>query len=65
MTLCQQIVTSFSFSKFMANLEQSRSQIPNAQSVKRTFLLIVIFYITKTKNRTKKSPRQLSHYCFE
>ena len=33
--------------------------------VKRAFSLIVIFYLTKTGNRTKKSPAQLSHYCFE
>ena len=27
--------------------------------------LIVIFYLTKNENRTKKSLTQLSHYCFE
>ena len=35
-----------------------------SNSVKRIFLLIVTFYLTKTENRTKKSLTQLSHYCF-
>ena len=26
---------------------------------------IVASYVTKAENRTKKSPTQLSHYCFE
>ena len=30
MMSCQQIVTSLSFLQFMANLEQSRSRIPDA-----------------------------------
>ena len=30
MTSCQQIVTSLSFLRFMANLEQSGSRIPDA-----------------------------------
>ena len=34
-------------------------------SVKLKFSLIVTFSLTKTENRTKKSLRQLSHYCFE
>ena len=37
----------------MANLEQS-SRIPNAESVKITFSLIVTFYLTKLENKTKK-----------
>ena len=54
MTSCQKIVTSLSFFGFMANLEQSRTRIPDAKSV------IVTFYLTKSENRTKKSPTQLS-----
>ena len=65
MTSCQQIVTSLVFFQFMANLEQSRGRIPDAQSVKFTFSLTAAFYLTKIENRTKKSLTQLSHYCFE
>ena len=45
---------------FMATLEQSGGQIPDAESAKLMFLLIVTFYVTKTENRTKKSSKQLS-----
>ena len=55
MTSCLEIVTSFSFLQFMANLEESGSQIPEAQSVQLIFSLIVTFYLTETENRTKKS----------
>ena len=65
MTSCRKIVTSLSFFQFMANLEQSESQIPDAETVKIMFFLIVTFDLTKTENRTKISLRQLSHYCFE
>ena len=54
MTSFWKIVASVSFSQFMANLEQSRSQILEAYCVKLLFSLIATFYITKTKNRTKK-----------
>ena len=43
----------------MANLEQSRNLIPDAQSVKLTFSLTITFYLIKTENRTKKSLTQL------
>ena len=65
MTSCRRVVTSLSFFRFMANLEQPRSWILDAQSVKLTFSLIVTFYLSKTENRTKKSLTQLSYYCFE
>ena len=65
MTSYWEIVISLSFFRFMANLEPSRSQIPDAWSVKLTFSLTITFYLTKTENRTKKSLRQLSHCCFE
>ena len=66
MTSHQKIVTSFSFLQFTANLEQSESRIPDAQSVKLIFSLrVVTFYLTKNENRTKKSLAQLSHYFFE
>ena len=63
MISCQQIMTSFLFFPFMANLEQSGSRIPEAQSVKLIFSLIVTFYLTKTENRIKISLSQLSYYC--
>ena len=59
------IVTSLLFFQFTANSEQSGSHIPDAQSVKLIFSLIVTFYLTKTESRTKKPLTQLSHYCFE
>ena len=39
----------------MTNLEQSGSWIPDAWSVKLNFSLIVIFYLTKTENRSEQS----------
>ena len=56
---------SLPFLQSMANLEQSGSRIPDAQSVKLMFSLIVTFHLTRTENRTKKLLTQLSHYCFE
>ena len=50
---------------FMTNLEPSRSRIPDAWSIKLTFLLIVAFYLKKTENRIKKSQTELSYYCFD
>ena len=51
---------------FMPNLEviyaQSGSWIPEASSVILTFSLTVIFYPTKTENRTKKFLTKLSYY---
>ena len=46
---------SLLFFQFMANLEQSESRIPGAGSVKRTFSLIVAFYLTKTAKKKKKN----------
>ena len=60
MTSCRKIVTSLSSFQFMANLEQSGGWIPDAESTKLIFSLIVTFYLTKTENRTKKSLTQLS-----
>ena len=65
MTSCRRIVTSLSFSKLLANLEQSRGRIPDTESVKVMFSVILIFFLTKTENRTKQSLIQLSHCCFE
>ena len=53
------IVASLLFLQFMVNSEQSRSRILDAQSVKYIFLLIVIFYLTKTENKTKRSLTKL------
>ena len=61
---CQQIVTLLSFFRFTANLEQSGRQIPDVQFVKVTFSLIETFFLTKTKNRTKRSLTKLPHYFF-
>ena len=55
MTLCQKVVVSLIFFQFMANLEQSWSQISDAWSVKLPFLLTVTFYLKKSENRTKKT----------
>ena len=49
----------------LSNLEQSRGRIPDTESAKVMFSVIVTFCLTKTENRTKKSLIQLSHYCFE
>ena len=59
MTPCRQIMTSLTFFRLMANLEELGSCIPGAWSVKFTFLLIVTFYLTKTESRTEKSLKQL------
>ena len=64
-TSCQQVLTSLLFFQFMATMEQSRSRILDAYSVKLTFSLEVTFYLTKTENRAEKSVTQLLHYCFE
>ena len=60
MTSCRKIVMSLSFFRFMANLEQSGSRIPDTLSVKLTFSLTATVYLSKTENRTKVSPTQLS-----
>ena len=65
MTSFRKIVTSLSFFGFLANLEQSGGRIPDTESAKVMFSVIVTFYLTKTENRTKKSLTQLSYYCFE
>ena len=48
------IVTSLSFIWFLTNLEQSGGRIPDIQSAKVMFSVIVTFYLTKIKNRAKK-----------
>ena len=65
MTSCQKIVTSSLFFAFLANLEQSGGRILDTEDAKVLFSVIVTFRFTKTQNRTKKSPTQVSHYCFE
>ena len=63
MTQCQKIVTSLAFFQFIANMELFGSMIPNAY---KTYIFAnTNLYLTKTENRTKKSLRQLPHYCFE
>ena len=53
------------FFEFLVNLEHSGGWIPDTESAKVMFSVIVTFCLTKTENRTKKSLTQLSHYCFE
>ena len=65
LTSCRKIVTSLSFFGFLTNLEQSGGRIPDTESAKVMFSVIVTFYLTKTENRTKKSLTQLSNYWFE
>ena len=55
MMSCWKIVKSLSFFWFLANLEESESQIPDVWSVAPTFSLTVTFYLAKTESRTKKS----------
>ena len=43
MTLCQKIMTSLSFFRFVANLEQSGSRTLETWSIRLTFSLIVAF----------------------
>ena len=57
---CDPIVIFWIFYQFVA----SRGLIPDEESVKFIFSVIVTFFLGKTENRTKKSLIQLSH-CFE
>ena len=41
------------FFLFMVNFQLSESQIPDASSIKLTFLLTITFYLIKIENRTK------------
>ena len=54
-TSCRKILTSLSFSWFLANLVQSGGQIPDTESAKFMFSLTVTFCLAKTENKTKKS----------
>ena len=49
---CQHHCNTLSFFQFMTNLEQSQSWIPEAWSLKLTYLLILFFYLTKIENKT-------------
>ena len=53
MTSYRKIVTSLSFFKFLANLEQSGGRIPDTESAKVMFSVTVTICLTKTENRTK------------
>ena len=52
---------SSSFFGFFANLEEFGGRIPDTESVKVMFSVI----LKKVENRIKKSLTQLSHYCFK
>ena len=64
-TSCREIVMSLSFYQLMVNLKQSGRRIPDALPLRLNFLLIIIFYFTKTEIRARKSLTQLSHYNFK
>ena len=51
--------------QILANLEQSEGRIPDTESARVMFSLMVTFFLTETENRPKKFLTQLSHYCFE
>ena len=59
------IVTYCLFFGYLANLKQLGAQISDTEFSKVIFAVRAIFFLTKTKNRTKKYLTQLSHYCFE
>ena len=63
-TSCQNTVTSLSFYGFLVNLEHFTGRIPDTESAKVMFSVILASCFTKTENRTKKSLTQLSHCCF-
>ena len=49
---CDVIVLIF---RFLAHLQPSGSRILDAWPIELTFSLTIIFYLTKTENRTKKT----------
>ena len=53
MTSCRKIVMSLSFSGFLANLEQSAGRIPDTESAKVMFSVVITFCLKKNENRTK------------
>ena len=53
-------MVSSSLFQLMVNLEQSRTHIPNKWSIIFKFLLITVFFLAKTENRTERSLGQLS-----
>ena len=56
-----QIMTSSSFFRFVFDLEQSRTRIADAWSATLTFsLIIILFHLTKTENKTIKFLTQFS-----
>ena len=53
--VCRQIMTSSLFFRFVVDLEQSRTRLPNAWSMNLAISLTEMFYFTIAENRTKKS----------
>ena len=62
LTSCRKIMTSLSFFRFLANLEQSGGRISDKESANIMFSVIATFCLRKTENRTKKSLAHLPHY---
>ena len=65
MTSFPNIVTSLLFFQFTTNLEQSGSQIQDAQSLRLMFSLTVTIYLTKSENRDRKISNTALELFFE
>ena len=57
---CEQFITSLSFFRLLADLQQSWIPIPDACFTILIFSLITTFYLTKTENRTERYLTELS-----
>ena len=64
MTSCRKFVTSLSFFRFLANLEQFWGRIPDTECAEIMFSVIVTFFLQRLKTELKNLT-QFSHYCFE
>ena len=58
-------MTSLSFFRFMVNLKQFGSRIPDVWSIILSFSSIATFDQTENENRAKKSLTQVSYCCLE
>ena len=60
MTSCRKIVMSLSFSGFLANLEQSAGRIPDTESAKVMFSVVITFCLKKMKTELRISNTALT-----
>ena len=65
MASCQQFMAPSSLFRFMANLENTESQILDVWSIVITSTLSITFPLTKTGNKTKRPLTQCPYSCFE